>query len=251
MLDTILALGLTMALVALLLPLGLLYLFTRQVAPHRPLRTFLIVLGCTLLGGPFGLGASLLWAVADQRRAARRNRRRQSPVPLGVGRDWSALVRDAAAAAHRYHMAIAPVAEGPLRDTLHEAAAEVDQAVEEARRLAIQGDRTERAHRDMLKSLDGQRRRGRSSGALPADLEASLRSATQAQYESAERLAAAARRDRCQLEVMVARLHELAGHAVELSAGDPVAAIAPTLSLADRVSALRLATAELDAVMAR
>ena len=250
MYETIMAFGFTMIALAVLAPLGLLYLLTRQIAPYRPLQTFLVVLVSAMFG-PVGLFFGLLWAVRRQRRAARRaSRAVWTPAPTGLGRNWNLLVRDAATAARRYHQAIGPVAPGPLRDTLADAAIEVDQAVEEARRIAVQGDRTERAHREVLAALDSQRKRTRSGQPLPADLEESLHAAARAQHDSAERLAAAAHHDRCQLELLVARLHELAGHALELTTVSSTTATASALSLADRVAALRLATAELDAATA-
>ena len=247
MFDAIMAFGLTFMAATLLVPLGLLYLLTRQIAPYRPLQTFLVVLILAGIFPPVGLLLGLAWAIGRQRRAAARRRRvATTSVPTGLNRQWGSLVTDAAAAADRYRAAIAPAKDGPLRDSLVEAAAEVDQAVEEASRLAMQGYRTERAHRDVLAALDAQRRRNRPAARLPMDLEESLQAATRAQHESAERLAASAHHDRCQLELLVARLHELAGHALELTTAS-ASTSATNLSMADRVAALRLATAELDA----
>ena len=246
MFDTIMALVLAFVALPLLLSLGLLYLLTRQIAPYRPLQTFLVLLIATPIAPPFGLFFALVWAVRRQRRATSRRRRSAVPMTSGLNRQWGSLVADAAAAADRYRAAIAPAKDGPLRDSLVEAAAEVDQAVAEASRLAMQGYRTERAHRDVLAALNAQRRRNRPAARLPLDLEESLQAATRAQHESAERLAASAHHDRCQLELLAARLHELAGHALELTTAS-TSISATDLSIADRVAALRLATAELDA----
>lgn len=246
MLETLVALGLTVTLVALFLPVALLYLLTRQIAPYHPLRTLLVVLTATLLGGPFGLAAGLAWAAWVQTKAAKAARRAARPATYGIGRTWSTLAHDATVAGQRYHAAIAPAAAGPLRDTLAGAAVEVDEAVAEAQRLALQGDRTERAHRDILRALDAQRGRSRSSGGAS---DHALQAATRAQHASAERLAATARDIRSRLEVTVARLHELTGHALELTAiGSPQPA---DLEVADRLAALRAATAELDALAVR
>ena len=245
MVETLVALGITFAAAAVLVPLGLLYLLARQVAPYRPLRTLLVVLFASVFG-PVGLLLGLLWAVSVQRGAVQRARRAARPAAHGIGRTWSALANDATAAGRRYHAALAPIPGGPLRDALAGAAVEVDEAVAAAQRLALQGDRAERAHRDILRALDDQRRRSRTSGTAHDD---ALQAATRAQHASADRLATTARDVRCRLELTVARLHELTGHAWELAA---VASPQPAeLEVADRLAALRAATAELDAVATR
>lgn len=250
MLETLLAVGISLAVLAVLVPLGLCYLLARQVAPIRPLRTLLIVLGLTIVGGPVGLAIGLLVAAALQRRWRRDAMftAASSAVPAGLGRQWSSLLADAAAARRRFHRVVEDLGPGPLRDSLRAAADEVDDAMAEASRLAAAGDRTDRAHRDVLSALDSQRRRRRRSGGLSADLEHTLQAATRAQHESAERLAQAARRDMTQLQLLVARLHELTAHALELTTATSTAAaeLPAATSIADRLAALRLATAEVD-----
>lgn len=249
MLDSLIALALTFGVLAVLVPLGLCYLLARQVAPIRPLRMMLLVMGLTLVGGPFGLAIGLLWAASLQRRWRTTAAHAGSPYPVagGLGRPWTSLLADAAAARDRFHRVIDDVPEGPLRSSLRNAIPEVDEAVAEAQRLAGQGHQTERAHRDVMTALEGQRRRRRRSPALTAELERSLQDATRAQHESAERLAAAVRRDLSQLQLVVARLHELTAHSLELTTSSMARAALPAdLSIADRLAALRLATEEVE-----
>lgn len=249
MLDTLIPIAVTFGVLAVLVPLGLCYLLARQVAPIRPLRMMLLVMGLTLVGGPFGLVGGLALAAALQRRWAAEG---VSGVPAGavaggLGRHWTALVRDAEAARTRYRGFVDGMPDGPLRHSLRTAIPEVDQAVAEAHRLAEQGDRTERAHRDVMVALNAQWRRRRRAPQLSPDLETSLQDATRSQHESAERLAASARRDLAQLQLVVARLHELTAHGLELATSATAAAALPAdLSIADRLSALRLATEEVE-----
>lgn len=247
--ETLMTLVVTFAVLAVLVPLGLCYLLARQVAPIRPLRMMLLVMGLTLVGGPIGLGVGLLLAASLQRRW------RAAAMAAGPGRtqtgtlnrQWRSLVGDAVAAQERFRTMIDSVPAAPLRQSLRNAMPEVQEAVAEARRLAEQGDRTERAHRDVLAALESQRRRRRRSPTLAADLERSLQDATRAQHETAERLAAAARRDLAQLQLVVARLHELTAHGLELATAATVPAELPgELSIADRLAALRMATEEVE-----
>ena len=74
-----------------------------------------------------------------------------------------------------------------------------------------------------------------------------MQDATRSQHVSAERLAASARSDMAQLQLVVARLHELTAHGLELAtAATSAAALPADLSIADRLSALRLATDEVE-----
>lgn len=253
MLDTLIGLAVGLGMLAVLVPLGLCYLLARQVAPIRPLRMMVLVIGLTLVGGPIGLGVGLLLAASLQRRWRATTVQGGSGAVLtaGLARRWASLTADATAAGQRFHRVVDDLPEGPLRNSLRSASVEVDEAVAEAHRLAEQGNRTDRAHRDVLTALDAQRRRRRRAPALAADLERSLQEATHAQHASAERLAAAAQRDLVQLQLLVARLHELTAHGLELAttAASPTG-LPPSLSIADRLSALRLATEEVEQVTA-
>jgi hypothetical protein len=247
MLETLFAVAITFAVFAVGVPLFLCYLLARQVAPIRPLRTMLLVLGLTLVGGPIGLGLGLALAAVLQRRWRATAAMTGTGAPVGLGRQWAVLVADADAAQERFGQMIDTVPDGPLRHSLRDAVPEVRGAVAEAHRLAEQGSRTERAHRDVMRALEAQHRRRRRAPALPVDLQRSLTDATSAQHASAARLAAAVSRDLAQLQLVVARLHELTAHGLELatSATSP-SALPASLSIADRLSALRLATEEVE-----
>lgn len=232
MFEAFLTIVITMMVLAVLVPLVLTFLLLRQLSRSPLVRR----LSQMLLGRPV--------------RLPRARPGRSQPVPAArLGRRWALLVADADRARQRFHSTVLNFADGPLRQALGETATEVDDAVAEAQRLARQGDRTDRAHRDVVAALDLQRRRARRSSGTPADLEVSLAAATRAQQETAGRLAAATTRDLCQLQLVVARLHELTAHTLELatmaSAPQQLTAAA---SIADRVDALRLATAEVQIV---
>lgn len=220
------AILITLTVAAVVIPLTLFFLLLRQLSQTRP--------GRWLLGT----------------RAGRPGQHRRAPaVHAGLRRQWAQLASDAAAAGERFHLAAAQVPAGPLRAALDGARPEVDEAVAEAQRLASQGNRTERAYRDILYALEGQRRRSRGRPG-PADIIASLEAVTRAQHESAERLAAASRAQLCQLQLVVARLHGLTAHALELAALDRTPPAAASASIADRLAALRTATAEVEAAAA-
>jgi hypothetical protein len=247
MLETLFAVAITAGVLAVGVPLVLCYLLARQVAPIRPLRMMLLVLGLTLVGGPIGLGLGLLLAAALQRRWRAAAAAPTAGAPVGLSRQWAVLVADAEAAQQRFRQMVDTVPDGPLRHSLREAIPEVREAVAEAHRLAERGSRTAHAHRDVLRALESQGRRRRRAPALPIDLERSLADATSAQHASAERLAAAAARDLVQLQLVVARLHELTAHGLELATNAAAPSTLPaSLSIADRLSALRLATDEVE-----
>lgn len=231
MIEAFITIVITVTVLAVLVPLALMFLLLRQLS-----RSPLVRWVSLLLGRP------------QTRSRAHPSRSQPIPGPR-MGRRWALLARDADQARDRFHSTVLNFADGPLRQALGDAAAEVDDAVAEAQRLAWQGDRTDRAHRDVVAALDLQRRRAHRSGGMAADLEVSLAAATRAQQETAGRLAAATARDLCQLQLVVARLHELTAHTLELatlaSAPQQLTAAA---SIADRVAALRLATAEVQSL---
>ena len=224
MFGALVALVITLVVLAVVIPAALCFLLVRQVRRTRAGRW--------------------LFRRSPQYAAPRRGRRGVAPHPV-LRRQWALLAADASAAGERFHRAAAQVPHGPLQAALASARPEVDEAVREAQRLAVQGDRTERAYRDILTALDSQRRRRRGPQG-PADLMASLEDVTRAQHESAERLSAASRAQLCQLQLVVARLHGLTAHALELSTLDRAPALSASVSIADRLAALRLATAEIE-----
>lgn len=214
----------TLAAFSVIVPLVLCFLLARQVSRSRV--------------------GSWIFGRKPNDVASRTSRRGATPQPA-LRRQWAQLAHDASTAGARFHRAAAQVPPGPLHAALKSARLEVDEAVREARRLAVQGDRTERAYRDILAALDSQRRRRRGPQG-PADLLASLEDVTRAQHESAERLSVASRAQLCQLQLVVARLHGLTAHALELSTLDRMPQLSASSSIADRLAALRLATAEIE-----
>jgi hypothetical protein len=213
----------------------------------------LVVLTTVIVGVlvPVTLVSILVRQIRRSRRPARIHPRRTTPLPAtpALGRRWAMLTRDAVAAGERYRSVIARVRPGPLRESLDAAADEVAAAVSEVRRLAVQGDGVERAHRDVVTALERQRRQRRRAPQMVAGLEQSLDAAAQAQADSAGRLAAAAARDHAQLQLIVARLHELTAHALELQTMAIAPALQGSVFVAERLAALRAATAELDQVV--
>lgn len=233
MVETLIAIGITLTVIAVLVPLLLFILLWRQVSRSRVGNWLLIALGLRRCS----------------RFAAARRRGGAAPVHATLRRQWALLARDAVAAGARFSSAVAGLPDGPLRATLAGAQAEVDAAVAEAQRLAVQGDRTERAHRDILAALDSQRRRHRDAPGQ-AEIESAWAAATRAQHESAERLAQASRAQLCRLQLVVARLHGLTAHALELSTLDHTPQLPAAFSIEDRLTALRLATAEVETAAA-
>lgn len=232
-----------MAVLGVGVPLALLYLLARQVFPSRPLATgILVVVGLFTL--PFGLVA---WAAAGWLQWEGR-RTRTAPAARAthhspLGREWSRLAAEAAGAAARFDLAIASLPAGPLRDRLGELRGEVAAGVTEARRLAVDGDRLSRAHRDVERALLARRR----SVARDSRSAAAVHQSLTAQAQSAARLATAESVQRERLQVLVCRLDELVAHATELTAL-PTTAETTAAALADQVAALRLATLEVAAL---
>lgn len=242
MLTALLVVVATVVTLGLLLPLALLYLLARQVLPARPLATLLVLLAGVASGRLLGLLAAvavvallqcgaLPWrARAAQRPAASHGR---------LARPWASLLRDAAAARDRYRETVQSLRPGPLRSRLGDLGAEVDAAVAEAHDLARHGDRVSRSCTQVEHAVAAQRRRVRHAAAGDP-LVASLR----AQQASAERLATAAVADRRALQLLVARLDELAAHVAELEVLAVGARPSALDAIAEQAAALRAATVE-------
>jgi hypothetical protein len=211
MLDGIVAIAVVALTLAVLLPLGLLYLLLRRVRVLRPLAcSALAVIGLTL--GPLGaVGATvgIGWLQWDGRRDAGRGRSPSGSPRLS--RTWAVPLREARAAGERCRRAVAAAAEGPLRDRLDDLLADVNQAVSEAQRLAVRGDDIARARRDVEAALSRQRR------SAAAGSSRALAEAVAAQEASQARLQAAEARELDRLCLLVARLQELAAQIVELT----------------------------------
>ncbi|CAN5590068.1 hypothetical protein BH24ACT14_BH24ACT14_22680 [soil metagenome] len=237
MLDGIVAIAVVVLNMAVIVPLGLLYLLLRQVRVVRPLAcTALLLIGVTM--GPVGAVAAtagVCWLQWDCRRGAGRSRPQSGPPRLS--RAWAGPLREAHTAGERCHAAVATAGAGPLRDRLDDLLADVDGAVAEAQRLAARGDDIARARREVDAALSRQRR-GTSAGSPGA-----LGEALAAQQASVARLRTAETGEFDRLCLLVARLHELAAQIVELTvlpAREPGA----LAELNDEVAALQAATHE-------
>lgn len=248
--QVLVAMAITFGVVVVLTPLALGYLLARQIAPVRPLRTMLIVLGCTLVGGPIGLvvGLGIAWVLQRRWRDGRGSGRAVATTPGVLGRPWAIMAMDAAAAGDRFCQVIATLEEGPLRSGLHDLVPEVDAAVAEARRLAEEGSRAQRSRRDIVRTLEAQRRAQRRPRSVTADRDESWERSIAAQRASAQRLDEIAQHHLVQLQLVVARLHELTAHALEVAAAGRPGDTEAITAVTDRVAALQAAKVEVEQV---
>ena len=223
MIETLFAIVITAVVLAIVVPITLVWLLVRQVRRTRVVR---------------GLRAARRAANVDPK-----------TVPGGGApllRPWSSLAFDAAAARERFVHVAASVPPGPLASSLAQAVREVDEAVADARRLAHEGSAIDRAHREVCAALARQRKRARRTPAAPDDLAGDLLASTAAQQASAQRLEQARRDTLCQLQLLVARLAELNAHALELTTVARLPQGDIGLSIAQRLAALQQATAEVE-----
>jgi hypothetical protein len=160
--------------------------------------------------------------------------------PFTVNEPWRRAVQDALQARTRFREAIDEAASGPLKERLLEIGGRIDDGVDEAWRVARQGQTlvaarrridTAEAQRD-LAEVEGQASEGWAKGSALERTSASLR----AQLASAERLDSTIADARDRLRLTNARLDEAVARAVELS----VAAhdVAELQGLGDDVDAL-------------
>lgn len=230
MIEMLVAVAITMLVLVVVVPLTVVFLLVRQVRRSRAFR----------------------------RLRAARARVHTAPVRAAAGgaapllRPWNRLATDAAAARDRFAATVAQTPAGPLRSRLNDVLGEVDEAVNDAQRLAREGSNADRARREVSAALARQRKRNRSAGAASVDLAHDLLVSTRAQQASADRLGEASRQTLCQLQLVVARLEELTAHTLELTMGTPLPHQRVALSsIADHVAALREATAEVEELHAR
>jgi len=237
MLEGIVAIAVVALTLAVLVPVGLLYLLLRQVRVVRPLACASLVLIGVAMGpvGAVAATAAVCWLQWDGRRGIGRGR--PPSGSLRLSRTWAVPLREAHTAGERCRAAVAAAGAGPLRDRLNDLLADVDGAVAEAQRLAARGDDIARARREVDAALSRQRR-GTSAGSPGA-----LGEAMAAQQASVARLRTAETGEFDRLCLLVARLQELAAQIVELTvlpAPEPGA----LAELNDEVAALQAATHE-------
>lgn len=177
------------------------------------------LLPAILLGGVFGAAAyagRVLLAVPRDPRGPR-------PDPFAVQEPWRRFVGDALAARQRFDEAVAATRPGPLRDSLSEIGARLDDGVQEIWRIAQQGDSLVAARsrvdadaaRRELAQVEAQAAEPWAQGSRLQQTAEALRS----QVATAERMEAVISDAHDRLRLLDARLDEAVSRAVELSVG--------------------------------
>lgn len=178
--------------------------------------------GILLGGGPIvavGLGAAA-WA-GRVAAAVPRDPRPDRIDPFTLGEPWRRAVQDAVQAQARFSEAVAEARRGPLRDRMAEIAGRIDHGVEEAWRVARQGQALVEARRRIdtadasheLAELESQASEPWAAGSALSKTVEALR----AQLASAERLDRTIADARDRLRLTNARLDEAVARAAELS----------------------------------
>jgi hypothetical protein len=193
--------------------------------------------GIVAFGNP--IGAVVLGALAWAGRvgaAIPREPRADHIDPFTLDEPWRRAVQDALQARNRFAEAVHDARRGPLRDRMTEIAARIEHGVDEAWRVARQGQALvqarkridlREAHHDLAEA---------QSRAATSEAAAKTVQAIEAQLASAERLTATIDDARDRLRLTNARLDEAVARAAELSvAADDVAQLQ---GLGDDVEAL-------------
>ena len=179
-----------------------------------------------------GLGAAA-WAgrVAV---AVPRDPRADRIDPFTLGEPWRRAVQDALQAQARFQEAVSEARKGPLRDRMIEIAGRIDHGVDEAWRVARQGQALVEA-RKRIDVGEAQRELAEVEGRPGSAFEKTAES-LRAQLASADRLGRTIEDARARLRLTNARLDEAVARAAELSvAADDVAQLE---GLGDDVDAL-------------
>lgn len=215
--------------------------FTPPVARAvtSPLGIVLAAVGAAvgiLTGGGPVLAAGLAVAAWAGRvvAAVPREPRPERIDPFTLGEPWRRPVQDALQAQARFSEAVAEARHGPLRERMAEIGGRIAHGVDEAWRVARQGQALVEARR-RIDTVDARRDLADIDGRTD---DASLRTteALRAQLASAQRLDATIEETRTRLRLTNARLDEAVARAAELSvAAHDVAQLA---GLGDDVEAL-------------
>ena len=152
-----------------------------------------------------------------------RQPRKERIDPFRVGEPWRQFVQDALQAERRFEETVRRTRSGPLQSALAELGDRIAQGVQEAWRVAQQGDNLDaaltrmdpRAIYDELQEVDAERRRY-DEGQVPAGLERTHAS-VQAQYAAAQRLTSVGTAAVDRLRLLNAQLDEAVARAIELS----------------------------------
>ena len=135
--------------------------------------------------------------------------------PFTLGEPWRRAVQDALQAQARFEEAVSETRKGPLRERMEEIAGRIDTGVDEAWRVARQGQALVEARR-RIDTKDAVRELAEVEGRQGAAYERTAES-LRAQLASAQRLEATIDDARARLRLTNARLDEAVARAAELS----------------------------------
>ncbi|HSJ92104.1 MAG TPA: hypothetical protein VK917_08535 [Ilumatobacter sp.] len=192
----------------------------RAILSWRILLGIAVGLTTAIAGLPVAAAIGVGGAVyaASVAAAMPREPRRPTIDPFTLGEPWRQLVQRTQAAGRKLHETVERGADGPLRDTLRDIAAQLDRGIDEAWAIARRGDEIDDAVRRLdptaLRSrlATAERRASDDPGPETDAAVASIRR----QLDSAERLrqqsdetAASLRLTQTQLDELVARASEI------------------------------------------
>ena len=179
-----------------------------------------------------GLGAAA-WA-GRVAAAIPRDPRPDRIDPFTLGEPWRRAVQDALQAQARFREAVSDTRRGPLHERMTEIGGRIDHGVDEAWRVARQGQALVAA-RKRIDTVEAQQELAAVQGRQDA-ASAKTAESLRAQLASADRLAATIEEARARLRLTNARLDEAVARAAELSvAADDVSQLE---GLGDDVDAL-------------
>jgi hypothetical protein len=173
-------------------------------------------LGIVTGGGIFaaiGLGVAA-WA-GRVAAAVPRDPRPDRIDPFTLGEPWRRAVQDALQAQARFQEAVRETQKGPLRERMEEIASRIDHGVDEAWRVARQGQALVAARR-RIDTKEASRELAEIEGRTGAAYERTAES-LRAQLASAQRLEGTIDDARARLRLTNARLDEAVARAAELS----------------------------------
>ncbi len=194
-------------------------------------------LGIVAIGNPVGAVGLAIAAWAGRVAAAvPRDPRADRIDPFTLGEPWRRAVQDALQAQSRFAEAVNEARRGPLRDRMVEIAGRIDHGVDEAWRVARQGQALVEARKRIDLVEANQELAQAQSRAAHSEAAAKTVQAIEAQLASADRLSRTIDDARDRLRLTNARLDEAVARAAELS----VAAhdVAQLEGLGDDVDAL-------------
>lgn len=207
--------------------------------------------GVLAFGGPVAaIGFGICAYVARVLAAVPGAPARPSDSTRHLAEPWRSLMSGVVDARHRYDRAIAPLKPGPLRDRLVEVRDRLDDAVDEAARIATAGSTLADARDQVdLAALQGERRQ--VDAAPPTKRSAQTAAAIDEQIAAAARLDQAIADIQDRLRLLDARLDETVTRTVEIVAtqagADEVGGLGSEVDdIVSEMESLRLAVEETD-----